>query len=142
MSYPRAATSRGSRPLTVPFVASGTKAGVRTSPWAVAMTPARAREAGSRASMVNRGGMACDGRSVLAAIVDVARVGLPVMVLLIAAESMGLPLPGETALIAAAVLAGRGHFPIEAVIVLAATAAIIGDNLGFALSRRYGRSVV
>src|SRR4051794_22997431 len=102
------------------------------------MTPARARVAGSRAVMVNRSGTACDGRCVLAAIVDVAKVGLPLMALLIAAESMGVPLPGETALIAAGVLASRGHFPIEAVIALAACAAIVGDNLGFAISRRYG----
>ena len=79
---------------------------------------------------------------ILGAIVDVASVGLPLMTLLIAAESMGLPLPGETALIAAGVLSSRGHFPIEAVIVLAASAAIIGDNLGFAISKRYGRNVV
>ena len=39
----------GSRPLTVAFVASGTNAGVRTSPWAVRRTPARAREPASRA---------------------------------------------------------------------------------------------
>src|SRR4051812_41709270 len=93
--------------------------------------------------MVNGASTICECRGVLlAAIVDVASVGLPVMALLIAAESMGVPLPGETALIAAAVLASRGHFPIEAVIVLAATAAIVGDNLGFAISRRYGRSVI
>src|SRR3954468_9950583 len=41
-------TSRASRPLTVPFVASGTNAGVRTSPCAVRRIPARAREPGSR----------------------------------------------------------------------------------------------
>ena len=46
------ATSAGSRPLTVAFVASGTKAGVRTSPCAVRRTPARAREPGSRAVIV------------------------------------------------------------------------------------------
>jgi membrane protein DedA with SNARE-associated domain len=79
---------------------------------------------------------------ILGALIDVASVGLPLMALLIAAESMGVPLPGETALIAGGVLASRGHFPIEAVIVLAATAAIVGDNIGFAVSRRYGRSVV
>ena len=78
----------------------------------------------------------------LAAIVDVGSVGLPVMALVIMGESMGVPLPGETALIAAALLASRGHLPIEAVIPLAAAAAIIGDNLGFAISRRYGRSVI
>jgi len=79
---------------------------------------------------------------VLAAIVDVAHVGLPVMALLIAGESMGLPLPGETALITAAILASRGNFDIAAVIVLAATAAIVGDNIGYAIGRRGGRSLL
>jgi membrane protein DedA with SNARE-associated domain len=93
--------------------------------------------------MVNGFATVCECRGViLAAIVDVASVGLPLMTLLIAAESMGVPLPGETALIAGGVLASRGNFPIEAVIVLAASAAIVGDNLGFAISRRYGRSVI
>ena len=45
----------GNRPLTVAFVASGTNAGVRTSPWAVLSTPERAREPASRAWIV-RGG--------------------------------------------------------------------------------------
>jgi len=79
---------------------------------------------------------------VLAAIVDVANVGLPVMVLLIAGESMGLPLPGETALIAAAILASRGNFDIAAVIALAATAAILGDNIGYLIGRRGGRTLL
>src|SRR4051794_28110953 len=77
-----------------------------------------------------------------AAIVDVARVGLPVMALLIAAESMGIPLPGETALIAAAILAGRGHLDIVAVIALAAVAAIVGDNLGYLIGRKGGRQLI
>src|SRR3954453_5189619 len=80
----------------------------------------------------------CDGRSVLATIVDVARIGLPVMALVIAGESMGLPLPGETALIAAAILASRGKLDIVPVIALAACAAIIGDNLGYLVGRRGG----
>jgi len=79
---------------------------------------------------------------VLAAIVDVARVGLPVMTLLIAGESMGVPLPGETALIAAAILAGRGQLDIVAVIALAAFAAIVGDNLGYLIGRRGGRRLL
>ena len=77
-----------------------------------------------------------------AAIVDVARVGLPVMALLIAGESMGLPLPGETALITAAILASRGKLDIVPVIVLAATAAIVGDNLGYLIGRRGGRKLI
>jgi len=79
---------------------------------------------------------------VLAAIVDVARVGLPVMTLLIAGESMGVPLPGETALIAAAILAGRGQLDIVAVIALASFAAIVGDNVGYLIGRRGGRRLL
>jgi membrane-associated protein len=80
--------------------------------------------------------------AVLATLVDVARVGLPVMALLIAGESMGLPLPGETALIAAAILASRGKLDIVAVIVLAACAAIVGDNIGYLIGRRGGRRLL
>src|SRR4051794_41948756 len=79
---------------------------------------------------------------VLATIVDVAHVGLPVMALIIAGESMGVPLPGETALIAAAILASRGNFDIAAVIALAATAAIVGDNVGYLIGRRGGRALL
>jgi membrane-associated protein len=79
---------------------------------------------------------------VLATIVDVAHVGLPVMALIIAGESMGLPLPGETALITAAILASRGNFDIAAVIALAATAAIVGDNIGYLIGRRGGRTLL
>src|SRR4051794_38318867 len=52
---------------------------------------------------------------------------------------MGIPVPGETALIAGALLAHRGGMDIGTLIVLAATAAILGDNVGFAIGRRYGR---
>lgn len=61
---------------------------------------------------------------------------------LVAAESSGLPLPGETALIAAAVLASRGNLSIELVIVVAAAAAIVGDNLGYGLGRVGGRRLL
>jgi membrane-associated protein len=79
---------------------------------------------------------------VLAAIVDVTHVGLPVLALLIAGESMGIPLPGETALITASILAARGRFDIATVIVIAACAAIIGDNIGYLIGRRGGRRLL
>jgi membrane protein DedA with SNARE-associated domain len=47
-------------------------------------------------------------------------------------------LPGETALIAFAVLAAEGHYSIVWVIVLAAAAAILGDNLGYWVIGRWG----
>jgi membrane-associated protein len=60
---------------------------------------------------------------------------------LIAIETMGIPVPGETALIASALAASNGHLSIEVLIVVAAAAAILGDNVGFAIGRRYGRTV-
>jgi membrane protein DedA with SNARE-associated domain len=61
---------------------------------------------------------------------------------LVALESFGLPLPGETALIACAVLASQGVLSIAAVIVVAIAAAIIGDNLGYWVARRGGRALL
>lgn len=61
---------------------------------------------------------------------------------LVFAESAGVPVPGETALIAAAVLAGTGHLALWLVIAVAASAAITGDALGYWLGRRGGRAVL
>jgi membrane protein DedA with SNARE-associated domain len=72
----------------------------------------------------------------------VADYGLALLFLLIAMESAGIPLPGETALIAASVLAARGDFDIVAVIVVAAAAAIVGDNIGYWIGRVGGRKLL
>ena len=64
--------------------------------------------------------------------------GLPLLFLVVMIESFGIPLPGETALIAFGVLASQGHYSIEWVIVLAAAGAIVGDNLGYWLIGRLG----
>jgi membrane protein DedA with SNARE-associated domain len=68
--------------------------------------------------------------------------GLFLLFLLIAMESAGIPLPGETALVAAAVLASRGDLNIVAVVVVAATAAIVGDNIGYWAGRVGGRKLL
>ena len=65
--------------------------------------------------------------------------GLVLLFAVVAAESAGVPLPGETALIAAAILAAQGHYSIVAVIAVAASAAIIGDNGGYWIGRTGGR---
>jgi membrane protein DedA with SNARE-associated domain len=67
---------------------------------------------------------------------------LPLLFALVALESFGLPVPGETALIACGVIASQGHLSIVAVIVVAAAAAIIGDNLGYAVARKGGRALL
>lgn len=78
-----------------------------------------------------------------AAFTDVATdVGLPVLFALIAIETTGIPVPGETALIAASVVAARGSLAIEAVVAVAAAGAILGDNVGFALGRKLGRRML
>lgn len=61
---------------------------------------------------------------------------------LIMLESFGLPVPGETALIACGVLASQGSLPIVAVIAVAALAAVIGDNLGYWAAREGGRPLL
>jgi membrane-associated protein len=79
----------------------------------------------------------------VAALVHIpAHLGYLGLFLLVGAESTGIPLPGETALITAAVLSRDGSVHIEVVIVLAALAAIIGDNFGYLLGRRFGRRLM
>jgi membrane protein DedA with SNARE-associated domain len=68
--------------------------------------------------------------------------GLFVLFLLVAMESAGIPLPGETALVAAGVLASQGDMSIVAVITVAAVAAILGDNVGYWAGRLGGRKLL
>jgi len=79
-----------------------------------------------------------------------AHYGYLAVVVLIGLESMGIPLPGETMLITAAVYAGSTHRLSIGLVILAAVAgAILGDNLGyfigreggFRLVRRYGHRI-
>jgi len=73
----------------------------------------------------------------LAAFVNVsANVGYPLLALLVGAESAGALVPGETALIVAAALAGQGRLSLPVVIGVAAGAAVVGDNTGYLLGRR------
>jgi membrane protein DedA with SNARE-associated domain len=64
--------------------------------------------------------------------------GLPLLFAVVMLESFGIPLPGETALIAFGILASQGHYSIYWVIALAALAAIVGDNLGYWVIGRWG----
>lgn len=69
-------------------------------------------------------------------------IGLPALFALVLGESAGLPLPGETALIASGGLAADGQVSLLAVIVVAASAAIIGDMIGYWIGRRGGRRLL
>jgi membrane protein DedA with SNARE-associated domain len=57
-------------------------------------------------------------------------------------ESMGIPSPGETALVLAAVLASQGKLQIWLVILIAVASAIIGDNIAYLIGRKVGRDVL
>jgi membrane protein DedA with SNARE-associated domain len=61
---------------------------------------------------------------------------------LVGLESMGIPSPGETALVLACVMASQGKLQIELVIAIAAVAAIVGDNIGYWIGRKAGRRVL
>ena len=61
---------------------------------------------------------------------------------LLFAEDFGVPSPGETVLIAASVYAGAGRLNIVAVGVIGFAAAVLGDNLGYAIGRFGGRTLV
>lgn len=75
--------------------------------------------------------------------------GYAALFLLVALESMGIPLPGETALVTAAALAASGRLAIGEVFLTASVAAVVGDSAGYwigrkgglPLVRRYGRLV-
>ena len=69
--------------------------------------------------------------------------GYLVVFLLVMIESIGIPVPGETALIGAALYAGSTHkLEIWGVIGAAIAGAIIGDNIGFAVGRYGGARVL
>lgn len=57
-------------------------------------------------------------------------------------EDFGVPAPGETVLIAASVYAGAGRLDIGVVAVVAFVAAVLGDNVGYAVGRLGGRPLV
>jgi membrane protein DedA with SNARE-associated domain len=69
--------------------------------------------------------------------------GYAAVALAVAIESVGVPFPGETTLIAAAIYAGTGHrMSITGVVVAAAFGAIMGDNIGFWIGRGVGYRVL
>ena len=76
--------------------------------------------------------------------------GLWALFIVVTLESMGVPMPGETALVTTALYAGSTHqIDIISVVLVAATGAIIGDNIGYLIGRliqlrllvRYGRYI-
>ena len=61
---------------------------------------------------------------------------------IIAIEALGAPVPGESLLIFASVLAGRGEMSLSALLACAWAGSVIGDNLGYLIGRKLGRATV
>jgi membrane protein DedA with SNARE-associated domain len=68
--------------------------------------------------------------------------GPPLLFLALTLETLGLPIPGETLLLAAAAAAGAGDLSIFQVVVAGIAGAVLGDNIGYLLGRRFGRRLV
>lgn len=72
----------------------------------------------------------------------VSTYGYLAVFLLIAGESLGIPLPGEVTLLAAAIYASTGKLEIQWVIVIAAVASTVGGLGGYTIGRTAGRAAV
>jgi membrane protein DedA with SNARE-associated domain len=72
----------------------------------------------------------------------IAQYGYGALFGVLFAESFGLPLPGETFLVAASFLAAHGQLDIWLVGLTAWTAAVLGDNVGYAIGHFGGRRLV
>ena len=68
--------------------------------------------------------------------------GLWAVLALVLVEDFGIPVPGETVLIAAAVFAGGGRLNVFAVALVGFAAAVVGDNIGYVIGRFGGRRLV
>jgi membrane protein DedA with SNARE-associated domain len=68
--------------------------------------------------------------------------GVIAVSVLLALESLGAPLPGETVLIFGSVLAGRGEMSLPALLIFAWAGSVLGDNIGYLLGRKLGRAAV
>lgn len=68
--------------------------------------------------------------------------GYPVLFITIFIESFGIPAPGQTLLIAAAILSVHGKFNIALILLTAAVAAISGDSIGYWIGNLTGRRLI
>ena len=68
----------------------------------------------------------------------VATYGYFAIFVIVGLESAGIPMPGETVLVAGAILAGEGKLHLYGVIGAAAAGAIVGDNCGYWIGREFG----
>lgn len=68
--------------------------------------------------------------------------GYPVLFLIVFVESFGIPAPGQTLLITAALFAATGKLNLWLVLLIAFAAAVVGDNLGYMIGRQGGHKLL
>jgi membrane protein DedA with SNARE-associated domain len=68
--------------------------------------------------------------------------GAGAVFLILTFESFGAPLPGESLLIVAAILAGRGDISFLSLFISAWAGAVIGDNIGYVIGRKLGHGLI
>ena len=68
--------------------------------------------------------------------------GVFAVLLILTFEAFGAPLPGETLLIFASVLAGRGEMSLPGLLIFAWIGSVLGDNIGYAIGRTVGRAAI
>ena len=71
-----------------------------------------------------------------------ARYGYWVIFFGVMLENAGVPVPGETILLAAGFFVAQGHFHLTAVMAVAAIGAVLGDNMGYAIGHKIGRTAL
>jgi membrane-associated protein len=75
-------------------------------------------------------------------LVPTSGLGYLLLAAFVGGESAGIPLPGETALVTAAVLASQGKLSLPLVLATGAAGAIVGDNFGYLLGRKGARRLL
>ena len=72
----------------------------------------------------------------------ISQYGAFAIFVIIMLESFGAPLPGESLLIASAILAGRGELSVTGLLLSAWAGAVIGDNIGYVIGRKFGHTLL
>ena len=72
----------------------------------------------------------------------VSDYGVVAVFVILTLEALGAPVPGETLLIFASVLVGRGDMSLPKLLILAWAGSVLGDNIGYWIGRKLGRTAV
>ncbi len=72
----------------------------------------------------------------------IAAYGVAVVFVVLTFESFGVPLPGESLLVVASIMAGRGTVSFPALLIAAWAGAVAGDNIGYWIGRSLGHTLI